>query len=579
MSETQTPRSTERADESPRQTVTDDLDQLLEVLPPHICDPLLAMPNRRELLEVVMDLGREPEARFAGREVLLSTHAVTEEDIDYVVQRIGVFGDDNRAGIERTLHRISAIRNREGRIVGITCRVGRAVFGTVAIIRDIVESGRSILMMGRPGVGKTTLLREAARVLADDLRKRVMIVDTSNEIGGDGDIPHPAVGRARRMQVPTPSLQHAVMIEAVENHMPEVIVIDEIGAELEAAAARTIAERGVQLVATAHGNTLENLMMNPTLSDLIGGIQSVTLSDEEARRRGTQKSVLERKAPPTFDVVVEIQNWSHVAVHEDVAEVVDSVLRGQPVLPTVRRRGADGDVMIEEPLLPRSGRTMALPDGDRPTFSPVGRGLNRGRSVAIADEYGFEERRAAPTIDRRAPVERDLSPAVASSATPPIHRNGRQTVRIYPFGVNRSRLESQIRTLGLPATVVSDQHQADVVITVRNYYRRKPQALRDAEATGVPVHVLRSNSTGNIEQELLHISHLDAAPVPGTAQNALRETEDAIVRVLETSAPIELSPQSAYIRRLQHQLAEQHSLSSRSTGKEPYRRVRISKAD
>src|SRR3954453_10372395 len=309
--------------------VTDDLDQLLEVLPPHICDPLLALPERRELLEVVMDLGREPEARLPGREVLLSTHLVREEDIEFVVQRIGAFGDDNRAGIERTLHRISAIRNREGRVVGITCRVGRAVFGTITIIRDIVEAGRSILMMGRPGVGKTTLLREAARVLADDLRKRVMIVDTSNEIGGDGDIPHPAVGRARRMQVPTPSMQHSVMIEAVENHMPEVIVIDEIGTELEAAAARTIAERGVQLVATAHGNTLENLMMNPTLSDLIGGIQSVTLSDEEARRRGTQKSILERKAPPTFNVVVEIQSWERVAVHADVAQTVDALLRGQ----------------------------------------------------------------------------------------------------------------------------------------------------------------------------------------------------------------------------------------------------------
>jgi stage III sporulation protein SpoIIIAA len=554
----------------PAEIVTDDLDQLLEVLPPHICDPLVSLPDRRDLLEVVMDLGREPEARMPGREVVLSPHTVTEEDIDYVIQRIGTFGDDNRAGIERTLHRISAVRNREGRIVGITCRVGRAVFGTITIIRDIVESGRSILMMGRPGVGKTTLLREAARVLADDLRKRVMIVDTSNEIGGDGNIPHPAVGRARRMQVPTPSMQHAVMIEAVENHMPEVIVIDEIGTELEAGAARTIAERGVQLVATAHGNTLENLMMNPTLSDLIGGIQSVTLSDEEARRRGTQKSVLERKAPPTFDVVVEIQNWSHVAVHENVSDVVDGILRGQPVLPTVRRRSADGEVLIEAPLMPRV-RPTVLPDADRPAFSPLtlGRGGPRPRPGSIADEFGFEERRAAPTIDRRPPV-------VDTGGT---GRNGRQGVRIYPFGVNRSRLETQIRSLGLPAVVTGNQHDADVVLTVRNYYRRKPQALRDAEATGVPVHVLRSNSAGNIDQELLHISHLDAAPVPGTAQNALRETEDAIARVLETSAPIELSPQSAYIRRLQHQLAEQHSLSSRSTGKEPYRRVRISKAD
>jgi len=548
--------------------VTDDLDQLLEVLPPHICDPLQALQDRRELLEVVMDLGREPEARLPGREVLLSTHTVREEDIEYVVQRIGAFGDDNRAGIERTLHRISAIRNREGRIVGITCRVGRAVFGTVAIIRDIVESGSSILMMGRPGVGKTTLLREAARVLADDLAKRVMIVDTSNEIGGDGDIPHPAVGRARRMQVPTPSMQHAVMIEAVENHMPEVIVIDEIGTELEAAAARTIAERGVQLVATAHGNTLENLMMNPTLSDLIGGIQSVTLSDEEARRRGTQKSVLERKAPPTFDVVVEIQNWSHVAVHENVAEVIDAILRGQPVVPTVRRRGPNGEVLIEEPLVARP-RTAALPDVDHPTFSNSTRLRSRGMSLAEELYPPVEERRAAPMIDRRPP------PDVAN----PQHKNGRQSVRIYPFGVNRSRLEAQIRSLGLPAVVVGDQAQADVVLTVRNYYRRKPQALRDAEASGVPVHVLRSNSASNIEQELLHISHLDAAPVPGAAQNALRETEDAIAQVLETSAPVELSPQSAYIRRLQHQLAEQHNLASRSTGKEPYRRVRISKAD
>src|SRR6059036_2573169 len=318
---------------------SDELEALLRGLPPDLVQRVRALDGLEGLLEIVMDLGRLPEARFVGREELLSQREVSAEDLAYVISHIGQFGGDNRAGIERTLHRISALRNRAGKVVGLTLRVGRAVYGTVEIIRDIVESGRSILLLGRPGVGKTTMLREVARVLADDLAKRVVIVDTSNEIAGDGDIPHPGIGRARRMQVPTPALQHGVMIEAVENHMPEVIVIDEIGTELEAAAARTIAERGVQLVGTAHGNSLENLMMNPTLSDLIGGIQSVTLGDEEARRRGTQKSILERKAPPTFDVIVEIQSWDRVAVHPNVAETVDSLLRGFDAPAEVREIG------------------------------------------------------------------------------------------------------------------------------------------------------------------------------------------------------------------------------------------------
>src|SRR5262245_37738003 len=313
------------------QEITDNLADLLAVLPPQIADAVRALGHNEErghLIEIVMDLGRRPEARFQESETFLTTTDVTRDELNYVAERIGHFGDDNRAGIERTLHRISAIRNRSGEIVGLTCRIGRAVYGTIAIIRDLIESGESILLLGRPGVGKTTMLREMARVLADELRKRVVIVDTSNEIAGDGDIPHPGIGRARRMQVPTPTAQHAVMIEAVENHMPEVVVIDEIGTELEALAARTIAERGVQLIGTAHGNNLENLMMNPTLADLIGGIQSVTLSDEEARRRGTQKSILERKAPPTFGVIIEIINRDEVAIHADVAATVDSILRG-----------------------------------------------------------------------------------------------------------------------------------------------------------------------------------------------------------------------------------------------------------
>lgn len=514
--------------------VTDDLEALLGVLPPQLAHPLRQVERRGELLEVVMDLGREPEARYPGRESILSAEAVVQEDIDYVIHRIGLFGDDNRAGIERTLHRISAIRNRADRIVGLTCRVGRAVFGTITIIRDLIESGQSVLMMGRPGVGKTTMLREAARVLADDLAKRVIIVDTSNEIGGDGDIPHPAIGRARRMQVKTPALQHAVMIEAVENHMPEVIVIDEIGTELEALAARTIAERGVQLIATAHGNTLENLIMNPTLADLIGGIQTVTLSDEEARRRGTQKSVLERKAPPTFDVVVEIQAWDRVRVHENVSEVVDAVLRGHSPPAALRSRDDEGNVHVERTPL---RRTAALPEAGELARAPIG----------------------VPTPLPRAP-----------------RAGGGRTVRIYPFGVNRSKIEQLARALSLPAIVVDDVDEADVVMTLKTYYRRKPQPLRDAEARGTPLYVLRSNSGGQIEEALGRVLQMDLTPSQA-APRALQETEEAIARVLETSEPAELSPQNSYVRRLQHELAGQYSLGSESMGREPHRRVRIFK--
>src|SRR6476620_9436004 len=349
------------AQDDTRRELIDDLDALLAALPPEIVEAVHRLDNAEHLIEVVLDLGRHPEARFPDSEQRLLDREITEADIQYVVDHIGLFGDDNRAGIERTLHRISAIRNRTGKIVGLTCRIGRAVYGTIEIINDFVESGKSILIMGRPGIGKTTMLREAARVLADDLDKRVVVVDTSNEIAGDGDIPHPAIGKARRMQVRTPSAQHEVMIEAVENHMPQVIVIDEIGTELEAQAARTIAERGVQLIGTAHGNTLDNLMLNPTLSDLIGGIQSVTLGDEEARRRRSQKSVLERKAPPTFDVVIEIQDRERVLVHGDVADTVDALLRGDPIAPELRWRDEEGVHRSQSRPRP-SPREQLVPD-------------------------------------------------------------------------------------------------------------------------------------------------------------------------------------------------------------------------
>ncbi len=503
-----------------QKVITDDLDALLDILPSHVRQSLRRQGDVSELLEVILDLGRLPEARFHQREVELNSKEVDEQDIDYVVSRISTFGGDNRAGIERTLHRISAIRNRQGRIVGLTCRVGRAVFGTIKIIQDLVESGKSVLLLGRPGVGKTTMLREVARVLADDLNKRVIIVDTSNEIAGDGDIPHPAIGHARRMQVVTPTQQHAVMIEAVENHMPEVIVIDEIGTELEATAARTIAERGVQLVGTAHGNTMENLMMNPTLSDLIGGIQSVTLGDEEAKRRGTRKSILERKSPATFDIVVEIQEWDKVAIHPNVDEAVDAILRGQLVPTEIRGMDEAGEVKIEK----------VAPDI---TVKKTARGAR------VVDE--------------------DKPP------------------RIYLFGVNRSRLEGAAKEMHLSFDTVSSLHDASLFVTSKNYYRRKPQKVRDAEAAGLPIYVLKSNIPLQIKQLLSNIYHVNKIDKADYARLALGEAEEAVEQIKDGNESVELSPQSAYIRRLQHLIAERNALLSQSTGKEPNRRVRIYK--
>ncbi len=516
--------------------ITDDLAALLEVLPPRVKEALRALDRGDDLIEIVLDLGRLPEARFTDKEVPLADQEVTHEDIDYVVQRIGQFTEDNRAGIERTLHRISAIRNRQGRIVGLTCRVGRAVYGTIDIIQDIVESGKNILLLGRPGVGKTTLLREAARVLAET--KRVIVVDTSNEIAGDGDIPHPGIGRARRMQVATPMLQHEVMIEAVENHMPEVIVIDEIGRELEAEAARTIAERGVQLVGTAHGGSLDNLLMNPTLCDLVGGIESVTLSDEEARRRGTQKTVLERKAPPTFDVLVEIQYRWKLVVYHNVAQAVDDFLRGRTPQGEIRYRDESGVIHIEPAVIPR----LSIPASVGLPFS----------------------------VHERAPMELGASETQSQGSLPP----PREAVRIFPYGISQTRLQQAAAGLQLPIRVVDDVHQADVVITLKAHYRKRVQAVADAESLGVPVYVLRSNTVTQMQSSLIDIFNLSDKEVD-TFAIAMRETQEAIRKVLEGARAVDLSPQSARIRRFQHEMARQFNLVSHSYGREPQRRVRI----
>jgi stage III sporulation protein SpoIIIAA len=534
--------------------ITDDLDALLGILPGNIVEAVHKANDYDNLLEIILDLGRVPTARYVQAETVLINKEITRTELDHVVERVGEFDADNRAGLERTLHRISCLRNRRGHIVGLTCRVGRAVYGTVDIIQDIVESGKSLLILGRPGVGKTTLLREAARILAE--LKRVIIVDTSNEIGGDGDVPHPAVGKARRMQVREPMLQHEVMIEAVENHNPEVIVIDEIGRELEAAAARTIAERGVQLIGTAHGRTIDNLLLNPTLSDLIGGIEAVTLSDEEARRRGTQKTVLERRSPPTFDVLVEIQQRDRFAVHMDIAASVDSLLRGYPLPPEIRSRDAEGRIHIERAkanLKSRPNSEFRIENG-----KPGGPRRNSIRPEPYE------------TVDLANVAVSVASPALES------HRTPLQTVRVYPFGVARDRLIQLTKRMGVPALIVKDAGEADVLVTLRSYYRDRQQAVMQAEQRGIPIFVMRANTLNQMEQFLSDLFNLSEAIPPANEMEMIKnQAQAAIAAVLNGERWVDLPPGPSTVRRLQHELAREAELVSHSYGKEPRRHVRI----
>lgn len=528
--------------------ITDNIDILRDVLPFNINQELDRLGNLENLQEIVLDLGRLPTARFLDNEAPLSETEVTRDDLDSIIANVGEFDADNRAGMERTLHRISAIRNRKGIVVGLTCRVGRAVYGTIDIIEEFITSGKSVLMLGPPGVGKTTMLREAARVLAESDR-RVVIVDTSNEIGGDGDVPHPAIGKARRMQVSHPERQHEVMIEAVENHNPEVIVIDEIGRELEAMAARTIAERGVQLIGTAHGNALDNLMMNPTLSDLIGGIESVTLSDDEARRRGTQKTVLERRAPPTFDVLVEIQTRNRLVLREDVSAAVDGLLRGKSLPVEVRTRDENGEIQVEM------------------TYLDVSTNMHTER-----EDTGGKNRR------RNNRNGNNGNGYHASPATEFVPRTGDgeqlQKLKIYAYGVARNRLQQGARRLHVPLQVVDDLGEADAVVTLKQYYRRRPRLIVDAERRGMSIYVLRANTVSQMENFLIDIFKLEVNPLDPFGE-ALRETEDAITMVQSGAEYVDLAPQESNIRKQQHDLARQANLASKSYGIEPGRHVRV----
>ena len=628
-------RSDEQSEEVTLQT-TDDLTQLLEMLPDEIRSLLQQHPKLNKLIEVVLDLGRRPEARFPGESEYLSEQSISRADLDYCIERVGMFSGDNRAGIERTLHRISAIRNRTGDVIGLTCRVGRAIFGTIGMIRELVESGKSILMLGRPGVGKTTALREIARVLADELNKRVVIIDTSNEIAGDGDVPHPAIGRARRMQVARPELQHQVMIEAVENHMPEVIVIDEIGTELEALAARTIAERGVQLVGTAHGNRIENLIKNPTLSDLVGGIQSVTLGDEEARRRGSQKSVLERKAPPTFEIAVEMLERQRWVVHEQVAETVDTLLRGrQPVL-QVRTVDANGAVVVTQeapvnvqPALGQkafgaaplngytqaagrsgwraAGQMAALPSYKRNDLSRNDLGRNDLESSDLersdlgenlSGSLGSTLQPIEPLTERQqfdqmlnaslgaAPIV--IKGSDLRSASGP---NGEDLpLHVYPYAISRNQLEEVIRTLNLPIVLTKDIDDADAVVALRSHIKNHSKLRVLAKNRQLPIHAVKSNSLPQIIRALQRMLHIQETTEEDESASlslfynsadedeieALEEARLAVEQiVIPKGQPVELLPRSGKVRKMQHELVEHYHLKSSSFGDEPNRRLRI----
>lgn len=510
-----------------------DLDRLIEILPPKITK-CLSHETLDDVIELVLDLGRQPEIRHAGGAIdYLGDENIVDEDIRFITERVQEFTKDNRSGIPGTLHRISAIRNRQGKIVGLTCRIGRVVTGTIACIKDFVVQNKSILFLGRPGVGKTTKLREISRLVADDLHKRVVVVDTSNEIAGDGDTPHPAIGHARRMQVTQPEFQKDIMIEAVENHTPEVIVVDEIGTEAEAQAARTIAERGVMLIATAHGNSLENLIKNPVLSDLVGGIQSVTLGDDEAKRRACQKTVLEREKQPTFDIVIEIIDRNTLAVYPNTSEAVDCILRGWPIKPTIRK------VDMTQPAEPNLVEKINQLD-DKITSANNALNFSFSREKYVNEVKGYK--------------------------------------KIYIYAVSRSIMDKSIERLNLNAELTKNIDDADIIIAHKNFAKGGNKILSIANEYRLPIYYVRSNSTSQVQKvlkEALHLENDNTIVFHDETEEALDEAKDAIQRVLENGEDVELSPQNQQIRKMQHELVEQHNLSSVSVGDGYERHLKI----
>ena len=555
--------------------LADDLNQLLDILPKFITLALERHPKREQLIEIVLDIGRRPEARFSNGSEYLSYRTIIWQDLDFILKRLGKFSGDNRAGIEKTLHRISSLRNRQGSVIGLTCRIGRAVFGTVSIIRDLLEKGKSILILGKPGVGKTTAIREIARVLSDGMKKRVIIIDTSNEIAGDGDLPHPSIGKARRMQVSSPQNQHQVMIEAVENHMPEIIIIDEIGTELEAAAARTIAERGVQLVGTAHGNALENLVKNPTITDLIGGVQYVTLGDEEAKRRGSSKSILERKAPPTFEVAIEIHDPKTWIIHENIENSVDLLLQGKNLLLQQRKLSKESKNIIRCDISNTQDDVAIIQEKNSKKRSTE----KKNKNASLLTDFAKVKDGKIKKFDK------------SDSQKKKEYRN--DFIFIYIYGINKQDIKSLIKTLQLPLILTKEVQYADAILALGNLVKSNKKLRQISHSKKISIHTLQSSSLIQIAKAL---RQLVKKTLPATVlydktvedkkriqnfidKELLTPLEEARLVIEEIVIPrkftVDLLPRHKSIRKLQYELVSHYQLTGKSVGKEGNRRIRI----